>query len=193
METFLARNSGLGIFLPPGAGEIVNAWRRLYDPSFEFLPPHITLAYPPFVMPEEWPRVKPAILTCLEAFRPFSITLRETGIFMGNPHVLWLKPEDGGILAQMRQALEGAIPDFVPPLPFVYQAHVSLGFFQEPETLQLARQKVELELVGPIEFVVSELNYGFQSLDNRWIIYDTVQLRDPQSPVWEERWKEGPR
>jgi 2'-5' RNA ligase len=180
MENFLARNSGMGVFLPPEAGEIVNAWRRLYDPSHTFLAPHLTVAYPPFVPPEAWPEVRPTILACLANIAPFSIVLRETGLFLGNSHVLWLKPEDGGHLARIRQALEAALPEAVPPLPFVYQPHVSIGFFQDLTSLQEAQQKVELELKEPIEFEVNGLSYGFQQADNRWVIFDTVHF--PGSP-----------
>jgi 2'-5' RNA ligase len=92
MEPSVTRNSGLGIFLPPEASELANAWRRRYDPSFDLLAPHITLAYPPFVPPEVWLAVKPAVRSALAAFRPFQITLQSTGVFAGNPYVLWLKP-----------------------------------------------------------------------------------------------------
>ncbi len=176
MEIAETRNSGLGISLPEPAGEAVNLWRRLYDPSFDALWPHITLAYPPFVPPEEWPQVKPIIAACLAGFQPFQVTLRETGIFLGNPnHVLWLKPEDGGTLVRMRRALEKALPEYIPPLPFEYQPHVSIAFFQDLEALHRAQEKVQYELT-PVVFQAWELDYVFQQPDNQWRFFDKISL-----------------
>lgn len=176
METGEPRNSGMGITLPEPAGEAVNVWRRLYDPSFDMLWPHITLAYPPFVSPEVWPQVKPIIAACLEGFQPFRITLKETGIFQGDPlHVLWLKPEDGGTLARMRRALEKALPEYVPPLPFDYQPHVSIGFFQDLRALQQAQEKVRNEL-APVVFQAHMVGYAFQDPDGTMHIHDQVPI-----------------
>ncbi len=192
MEIAETRNSGLGISLPEPAGTAVNLWRRLYDPNYESLWPHITLAYPPFVPPEEWPRVKPAIAACLADFQPFKVTLRETGIFLGNPnHVLWLKPEDGGVLVRIRHALEKALPEHVPPLPFEYQPHVSLCFFQGIEALRQAQEKVQNELT-PVVFQVSHVGYAFQQADDLWRTYDLIplgggisQVDESTKPGWE--------
>jgi 2'-5' RNA ligase len=176
MEILAARNSGLGVFLPPEASEVVNAWRRLYDPSFEFLAPHITLAYPPFVPPQDWKALKPTIEAALAAFTPFPVTLRSTGVFVGESYVLWLKPEDGGILIEMRRALEAALPEYVPALPFAYQPHVSIGFFTDRESLQQAQAQVGSELRASIEFQVTELHYVFQLEENVWTHYDRILI-----------------
>jgi 2'-5' RNA ligase len=173
IETAEAKNNGLGISLPGPAGDAINTWRRLYDPSYELLWPHITLAYPPFAQPHEWPLVRPRVVACLADFQPFKVMLRETGIFLGNPNVLWLKPEDGGIIIRIRRALEEALPEYIPPLPFEYRPHMSIGFFEDLEALYQANQKVQNEIV-PVSFLASHVSYAYQLLDGSMQIHDQV-------------------
>jgi hypothetical protein len=79
-------------------------------------------------------------------------------------------------VVQIRLALESALPEYIPALPFEYQPHVSIGFFPDLESLQLAQEKVKSELRAPIVFQVDALSYGFQGPDNRWIGYDRIML-----------------
>ena len=154
--------TGLEIFIHGLAAETINQWRRRYDPAFPELEPHISLAYPPFVPLEEWAQVKPAVMACLAGFEPFHVTLKEAGMFPGNspqePAVLWLKPEAGGVLYRMRQALERQLPIYVPPMPTAYIPHLSIGFIQGSEALEQALAQVRVEL-QPIEISINEVVY----------------------------------
>ena len=154
--------TGLEIFIRGPAAEMINGWRRRYDPAYPELEPHISLAYTPFVPLEQWPQVKPLVAACLAGFAPFRVILKEPGIFPGDsplePNVLWLKPEAGGVLYHMRQALEKQLPAYVPPMATPYIPHVSIGFIQGGEALEQALALVRAEL-QPLEFSVTEVVY----------------------------------
>ena len=177
--------TGLEIFIHGPAAEAINHWRQHYDPAFASLEPHITLAYPPFVPLEQWPLVKPAVLACLAGIEPFRVTLRGLGKFPSNtpdgPTVLWLKPEAGGRLARIRQALEKQLPAYVPPRPIPYEAHVTIGFIQGDDFLRQAYAWVQAEL-HPIEFTVSEITYEVDNKESGLKFMEAIPLTGA-SPV----------
>jgi len=157
--------TGLEIFILGPAAKAINTWRLEYDPAYPELEPHITLAYPPFVPLDQWVGVKPAVAACLARFEPFRVVLKQPGVFRsdssGEPHVLWLKPEDGGHLKRMRRSLERQFPRYVPPMPARYIPHVSIGFFDQTTILEQALARVKAEL-KPQEFTIHEVVYEVQ-------------------------------
>ena len=168
-------DSGLGIFLPREISLEIDGWRRAYDPHRAEIPPHITLAYPPFVPEEDWGSERPAIVECLQDFQPFTITLRETGTFAGSPSVLWLRPEDGGNLSRLHAALARQLPAYVPASPLGYVPHVTLGFFDSQEALSRA-QGVILAEIRPLHFQADELIYMVFGNDGVWRTRDRLPL-----------------
>jgi 2'-5' RNA ligase len=166
---------GLGIFLAGETARRVNRWRRLYDPSYPGLAPHISLAYPPFVQPVEWQQVRGAIAECLHAYPPFRIYLDGVGTFSSQPMVLWLNPIDGGVLVRMRKSLEACFPEYVPIMPFEFQPHVSIGFFESEVDLGKAYGRVQA-VWKPIEFMAEDIVYAVQVDEHKWEIIDRIPL-----------------
>ena len=177
--------TGLEIFIHGLAAEAINHWRQHYDPAFAELAPHITLAYPPFVPLAQWPQVRPAVIACLAGIAPFQVTLRGLGMFPpvapAEPNVLWLKPEDGGRLAHIRQVLEKQLPEYVPPRPIPYVPHVTIGFIQGDDFLRQAYAWVQAEL-HPIEFMVNEIIYEVADKQSGLKVMDAIPLTGA-SPV----------
>ena len=176
--------TGLEILIQGPAGEAIDAWRSRYDQTYPELEPHISLAYPPFVPFEQWKQVKPALVACLEAFEQFPILFNTPGFFQANspiePHVLWLKPEDGGMLERIRRTLEKEFPNFVPPMPRSYIPHVSIGFIQGDEALQEALARVRAEM-KPFEFEVTEVVYEVDDKAHHHKFLDVMPLCVPSS------------
>ncbi len=98
-------------------------------------------------------------------------------MFTEDPLVLWLKPDDRGMLKQLRKVLEETLPQAIPELPFTYQPHVSIGFFQDLESLRMAYEQAQRELT-PIEFQVDEISYIVQESDILWHVFDRIRLND---------------
>jgi 2'-5' RNA ligase len=171
--------TGLEIFIRGPTAEVINQWRRRYDLTYPELEPHISLAYPPFVPLEQWELVKPVVMACLAGFEPFSVTLKEPGVFPSDssqePNVLWLKPEDGGVLDRIRRALEKQLPIYVPPMPTPYIPHVSIGFIQGSVALEEAFAQVQAEL-QPLEFTVTEVVYEVDDKGNGQRFIDAIPL-----------------
>jgi len=158
---------GLAILPPRRISTPIDKWRRAYDPLFAFVPPHITVAYPPFVPEEDWPAVQSELARCLSSFSPFRIRLRGLGTFSGETFVLWLRPEDDGTLVRMHARLAEEFPQYVPALPFDYVPHLTIGCFEAEDELQRAQQTVEAEMVAR-QFLVRELIYTSPDQGGAW-------------------------
>lgn len=175
MRTPASGDSGLAAEVPREVAVVIERWRRIHLPDHPQIASHVTVAYPPFIPEEDWPSLRLAVTECLLAFQPFEVTLTEPGVFSGEPHVLWLRPEDGGRFSRIREALAERMPDYFPSLPWEYVPHVTLGFLATQEGLTHARQLVDSEW-RPVRFEVSELVYAIMRADGTYRIADRVAL-----------------
>ena len=170
-----AGDRALVVLVPEPVRNLVDQWRSLYDPSFAIVPPHITVAYPPFVPEAEWPSVRPAIAELLTQFSPFRVELTELGIFAGSSFYLWLKPEDNGSLARIHAALAERFPDYLRNGPFDYRSHVTTGVFESEQELLEARRRIQAawQTCG---FRVEELVYLSLDSGSQWCVCSRLPL-----------------
>lgn len=170
-----AKDRALVVLVPEPVSTLVDQWRSLYDPSFAIVPPHITVAYPPFVPEAEWPSIRPSIAELLAQFPPFRVELTELGTFVGSSFYLWLKPEDGGSLADIHAALAQRFPEHVPQGKYDYRSHVTIGVFDSEQELLEAQRRIQAGWQAR-NFFVEELVY--LSLDSRgqWCVYSRLPL-----------------
>ena len=128
MRTPSAGDTSLVILASEEASRSIDEWRRTHDVHYRIVPPHITVAYPPFVPEEEWSLVRPFLVGLFSEFEPFTVTLSELDAFAEEDHVLWLKPEDKGTVKQIRNLLAETLSSYVEELPLDYVPHVTVGF-----------------------------------------------------------------
>jgi 2'-5' RNA ligase len=176
----LAGDRALVALVPDTLVLEVDRWRGLYDPNHNIIPPHITVAYPPFVPEEEWPSVSPAIAECLRQFAPFRIDLKELGMFGGQPYYLWLSPEDNGNLARIHSTLVECFPRYAAELPFDYRCHLTIGVFDSLEELVEAEARVEAQW-QPCHFEVQHLVYMSPDSQGLWCVCGRLRLGQPGS------------
>jgi 2'-5' RNA ligase len=168
-------DSALAFLIPSGPRRQIDLWRRAYDTYYGLIPPHITIAYPPFVPEKDWPALRPELRKTLRAFQPFEVVVRELGSFPGDPGVLWLKPEDGGNLTRIHAGLLQRFGPLVPPSTLEYVPHLTIGFFDSSDALSRARQSVELTL-KPMRFTLRRLAYAVLAENNAWRLCDQLPL-----------------
>jgi 2'-5' RNA ligase len=139
--------------------------------------PHITLVYPLRLTVEEWPAQWVAFAACLEGFAPFRIEITRLNRFLLPARVLWLQPEDGGIITRIYRRLEERFPAYVePPLaPFSFVPHMTVGFFDTLAALEEAQEKIASELTR-LEFEVSEVAFAAQTAQGKWGRMDGIRL-----------------
>jgi len=169
--------SALAFFPPAAVAQVVNRWRRVYDPYVDTIEPHITLVYPLNLTAEEWPAQRAAFTACLEGFAPFPVEITRLNRFLSPGMVLWLEPEDGGQILRMYWKLQERFPAFIePPVPpFTVVPHMTVGFFNSLEALETAQQKIAAELTC-LEFELNELVFGAQITQGKWGRVDGIKL-----------------
>ncbi len=175
MQKLVPGNSALAIFPPNAASLAIDKWRCVYDPNHMKIPPHITVAYPPFITEKQWVLKQKEIATCLRAFEPFTVTLLELGCFEGEVNVLWLKPEDDGNLQRVHSALQERFPENVPSSQLGYVPHVTVGFFESERALHQAEDAIKTEW-EMVRFRVDEVVYAVLGDDGVWHIKDKLHL-----------------
>lgn len=169
-------STALGVAIPAKYHPEIDLIRRKYDPSVGILIPHITLIYPPFVPLAEWPKMKPEVSSCLLEFESFSISMRTFGEFTQPGQVLWLAPEDGGVLTRIQAELERRFPHHISPSTLPYIPHCSVGFFNNLESMQKARGEIG-PAVKPIHFIVDEIRLMVLRDDGSWDLEEELPLR----------------
>jgi 2'-5' RNA ligase len=168
-------DSALACFLPGQLAEMVDRWRTRFDPHVGSIAPHITVTYPPFIPQNDWLRFRGEVTACVAGFTPFEVDLNSTGVFDETPLVLWLHPDDGGHFAHMHGVLSTRFPQYMPPSPFDYIPHVTIGFFETREALEQAQRTVMREL-QPMHFQVKALALGVLDADMKWQFEDRLPL-----------------
>lgn len=176
MQELVPGSSALVIFPPNEVSLTIDKWRSAYDPNKKVIPPHITVAYPPFIPEKQWSLKQEEVAACLRAFEPFMITLHELGYFREDAKVLWLKPEDGGNLQRMHSALQKQFPEYVPSSRLGYVPHVTVGFFESERALHKAKEVILAEW-KTVQFGVDELHYAVLGDDAVWHIKDRLYLK----------------
>ena len=175
MKTPDPQDRALVVVLPERICAQIDTWRQAYDPNHGIMPPHITVAYPPFVPEEHWSGLRQAVRQCLGQFRPFQVLLGGLGAFGAEECVLWLRVEDGGQLLRIRASLMHCLPHYVPPLPFEYVSHVTLGVFNSLAGLQEAELAIGGQ-VKPRRFTVRRLTYLSPDEEGVWSVCSHVPL-----------------
>jgi 2'-5' RNA ligase len=170
-------DSALAIFPPAKVIQLVNRWRRWYDPNVDVIEPHITLVYPLTLAVEEWPAKRTVFAACLEGFGPFRVKITRLNRFLSPGLVLWLQPEDSGTITRIYRRLEERFPAYVEPPqpPFSFVPHMTVGFFNSLTALEEAQQKIASELTS-LEFKVSEVAFAAQTAQGKWGRVDGIRL-----------------
>ncbi|MDO9099317.1 MAG: 2'-5' RNA ligase family protein [Caldisericota bacterium] len=176
------RESGaVTICITGDAGDYINTFRHRFDPYVERIMPHITLMFAQDLDVAMWQSVRLPIQEGLAHITPFRVCVGSTGVFHGDTPVLWLLPEDEhGEIAAIRGVLLGAtsgvaverVRDFVP--------HISIGFFDQEESLMSARQAVDTDL-QPFDFRVAFLSFLRADDNDVWHCVDTLNLGESGS------------
>jgi 2'-5' RNA ligase len=170
-------DSALFFFPPPEVAQVVNRWRKVYDPNVDSIDPHISLVYPFNLTAVEWPAQRAAFVASLQGFCPFHIEITRLNRFINPGLVLWLEPDDGGEIVHMFYHLQERFPAFIdlPRPPFSMVPHMTVGFFDTLADLEQAQHNIAAELTC-LEFDVTELVFGASIGQGKWGRVDGIEL-----------------
>ncbi len=165
----------LAVMLPVEVTGQIAGWRGRFDPYHLTIPPHVTVMYPPFVSRSEWQIEREALARRLAGFPAFDVILARTSAFLAPRHVLWLHPEDGGMIRRLEATVREHFGLPPAPPPYEFTPHVTIGFFDDEAALRQAEAEVMAALT-PIVFRVTEATYMFGKEDGTWDVGDVLPL-----------------
>lgn len=170
------KGGALAVGVSGDATEYVNGFRRRYDQHASRIMPHITLAFAPELDLDKWSQRRAKLAETLVAIDPFVVHVAETGVFIQEKLVLWLKPvvaQDN--LERLRGIVLAAFPDVTFERRYDFVPHISIGFFETAQALSTAKNVVDSELC-PFSFRVAFLSFLLADTDDIWLCVDTVDL-----------------
>lgn len=170
------KGGALAVGVSGDAEEYVNGFRRRYDQHVSRIMPHITLAFAPELDLDQWSQRRARLAETLVALDPFIVHVAETGVFLQEELVLWLKPVAArGNLKRLRDIVLAAFPDVLFERRYDFVPHISIGFFETAQALSAAKSAVDGDL-RPFSFRVSFLSFLLADTDDVWQCVDTIDL-----------------
>ena len=120
--------------------DIIEKWRKAYDPLYGLIPPHITLCFP-FESEITTSELIHHMQTVLEDISCFKLVLN--GYRMHKQEYLFLEVTAGreSIINCHQRLYSGKLKDYFEPNQS-YAPHLTIGRFQSPELLKQAYSKV---------------------------------------------------
>jgi 2'-5' RNA ligase len=170
------KGGAVAVAVAGDAAGYVDSFRRRYDPQVTRIMPHITLAFARGLETVPWSLARAGILGDLREMPPFTVHVAETGVFVQNGFVLWLRPTvEHDELVSLRNIVLKPFPDVAFERPDDFVPHISIGFFGTQDALLKARDIVQREL-HPFSFRVAYVSFLQADEGDIWQCFDTLDL-----------------
>lgn len=168
---------GIAIFPSKKLQDIVNSYRKRYDPHYALISPHITLK-PAFKLEEE--EVESFVEQVHEIAKgigPIQLEVNKVKSFQPVNNVIYLKVEDDPNLTELYEKLQALGKNSEDDYPFI--PHITIA-----QHLSVEEHSDIIEVMKMKEFQHRERIDRFQLLyqldNNSWTVYETFHLRkDP--------------
>lgn len=170
------KGGAVAVSVEADAAGYVDSFRRRYDPHVAHIMPHITLAFAHDLETVQWSQARPRIERDLQELPPFTVHVAETGVFVRDGLVLWLRPTvENGELISLRSVVVREFPGVTFERPDDFVPHISIGFFETEESLLRARAVVQREL-RPFSFRVAFVSFLQADEGDIWRCVDSIKL-----------------
>jgi 2'-5' RNA ligase len=154
------------VLLTPGLEDLVDPWRRRYDPVRAYgMPAHVTILYPWLPYESITDGDREALATLCHARPPLEMTFADFGRF---PETLWLDPQPARPIVDLVQEIAQRWPAY-PPFAGAFAdivAHLTLADRRDPDSLRDVIDAVQPRL--PVCVTVPALTLMRLTAD-RWV------------------------
>ncbi|WP_018664533.1 2'-5' RNA ligase family protein [Heyndrickxia acidiproducens] len=163
----------LVIFPSKKLQDIVNSYRKRYDPLYALIPPHITLKSAFEASEQQAEELTVQLKKIAERYEPFLLEVTKVKSFEPVSNTIYFKvepvPELEGLFVDFKNELPGDPPEY----PFV--PHITIGQkLSKEEHADIYRQ---LEMVGiEHEEVINRFHLIYELDNGIWTVYETFHL-----------------
>lgn len=164
---------GIAVFPQKSVQDIVNSYRKRYDPHYSLIPPHITLKEK-FDLPEE--KVDEAaekLESISKQFKAFTIKFHKVSHFHPTSNTIYLAIENSEPLIQ----LHNRIKDVFEPVdsPYDYIPHLTIGQKMSDDELHDVYGSLRMRNFE-LETKIDRFHLLYQLENGVWNIYQSFQL-----------------
>lgn len=164
---------GVVIFPSKKLQDIVNSYRKRYDPNYSLIPPHITIKYPFDSTEENIHKVAKYLEEVSADMRPFLLRVLKVSTFQPVNNVIYLKIEPTSDLVALQQKLQNDLMGSDSEFAFV--PHITLGQqLTNAEHADVFGQISMLDLRH--EEMIDRFHLLYQLENGSWTVYETFRL-----------------
>lgn len=164
---------GIAMFPSKALQDIVNSYRKRYDPHYALIPPHITLKYPFEMDDEKVKQVVKEIKQIAQSLPPIEIKVRKVSSFHPVNNVLYFKVEDNANLNTLQNKLnEDKLED---NRDYSFVPHITIGQQLSDEEHADVLQSLNMKDIHHDE-VIDRFQLLYQLENGSWTVYETFHL-----------------
>lgn len=164
---------GIALFPSKKLQDLVNSYRKRYDPHYALIPPHLTLKNAFEASDVEIKDIAKQLDTISNQANPFPLIIKKVSSFYPVNNVLYLKVEPNEQLSNLHKALHSGF--FAQETEFSFVPHITIGQKlsndEHSDVLgQLRMHKVEHEEE------IDRFHLLYQLENGMWTVYETFLL-----------------
>lgn len=168
---------GIVIFPSKKLQDLVNSYRKRYDPHYALIPPHLTIKEA-FNTDLDADAITEKLEEIAKKYEPFNLKINKVSSFQPITNTIYFKAENIEELTGLHNDCYAQIPDGESEHPFV--PHVTIG--QKLSNDEHSDVYGSLRMLGiEHEEMIDRFHLVYQLENDSWTVYETFRLgRDPQ-------------
>ncbi|MBL5768719.1 YjcG family protein [Heyndrickxia sporothermodurans] len=164
---------GIVMFPSKKLQDLVNSYRKRYDPHYALIPPHITLKHVFESSDDEIKTVSRKLNQLSKQHHPMKIHVSKVSTFQPVNNTIYFKVEPTPELEQLNKELYSELPGEEPEYSFV--PHITIG--QKLSNDEHSDIYGQLSMVGiEHEEVIDRFHLLYQLESGQWTVYETYRL-----------------
>ena len=164
---------GVVIFPSKSLQDLVNSYRKRYDPHYALISPHITLKNAFEVSEDEGKRFADQLREIAKEFEPFSTRTTKVGSFQPVNNVIYLKIEPEKALLDLHQKVNQEFNDDHVEYSFV--PYITIGQKLSNDEHSDVYGSLKMLKMGHEE-TIDRFHLLYQLENGSWAVYETFRL-----------------
>jgi 2'-5' RNA ligase len=164
---------GIALFPSKQLQDLVNSYRKRYDPNYALVPPHLTLKTAFEASEAEMKTMSEELRKIAQATNPLTISIKKVSSFSPVNNVIYLKVEPTEELSELHEKLHTGPLNSQPEYSFVPHITMAQKLSDDEHSDVLNRLKMTN---FSHEEVIDRIHLLYQLENETWTVYETFLL-----------------
>jgi 2'-5' RNA ligase len=170
----IAMKYGVAIFPEKKVQDVVNSYRKRYDPHYALIPPHLTLKEAFELEEQELPPAIEHLEQVSQDTPPFDIKLTKVSTFYPTTNVIYIAVEDSDPIATLHQKINSGFLHHESAYKFI--PHITIGQKMFEDELHDVYGSLRMNRFD-LKTRIDRFHLLYQLENGSWSIYQTFLLR----------------